>query len=227
MTDAALQRGGPGPGGDNILINGKNKNNVNGGGSYSSFQFTPGKKHLLRLTCTSVDNPIRVSIDGHTMQVVTSDLVPVKPITVDSVLVGVGQRYNVIVTANQTAGNYWMRAEVERACFQTNGGAGRAIVNYASVPLDTPSTNTTVTSSGCLAPGTLEPWVKNNVGSVNAFLNQSKSLNVNIDLPGKLVRQSASIVNVLLTRSGHRRRHQQSEHCHLGNKHVRHRHHVG
>lgn len=185
LTTQSLQHAAPGPPGDNVLINGKNKNIVNSGGSYSSFTFTPGKKHLLRLVNIGVDNHLRVSIDGHNMTVITSDLVPVKPFTVNSVLLGVGQRYEVIVEANQAAGNYWLRAEAEAACRVGNKNKGKAIIHYSNVPVGEPTTNTTAISNGCNEPGALVPWVPNNVGNATTFQQQASSLGVNIDLPGK------------------------------------------
>lgn len=183
-SSQALQQASPGPAGDNILINGKNKNTINNGGSYGQFRFTPGKKHLLRLVNTAMDNAIRVSIDGHKMQVITSDLVPIKPITVDSVMLSPAQRYNVIVTADQNTANYWMRATVENACSAANSGVGKAIIRYAGATSDEPTTTTTATIVGCNEPGTLAPWVKNTVGNVDLLKQQVRNLDVNIQLPG-------------------------------------------
>lgn len=183
LTNAALQRGGPGPSSDNILIGGKNKNTINGGGSYSQYSFTPGKKHLLRLINSAVDNAIRVSIDNHQMQLVTSDLVPVKPLSVDSVLLSAGQRYDVIVTANQTVGNYWMRATVENACQNGNKGSGLAVVSYIGAKSGNPTTKSTAVDNGCTEPSPLTPWVPNTVGSVSQFQSQATNLNVNLEIP--------------------------------------------
>lgn len=177
---AALQRGGPGPGGDNILINGTNKNTINGAGTYATTQVAKNKKHRIRLVNTSVDNAIRVSIDSHTMQIVTSDFVPVKPLSVTSVVLAIGQRYDVIVTANQAVGNYWIRANVELACASANSGAGLAILSYAGAAIANPTTSAWSAVANCQAPSPLTPWVINNVGSVDAFKAQVTSLNVDI-----------------------------------------------
>lgn len=91
----------------------------------------PVKKYLLRIINTSFDTTFVVSIDNHLMQIVTTDFVPISPYTNTSVLVGIGQRYNVIVEANPIVnedtgpldlnGNYWIRTEVAN-CFQMKGG---------------------------------------------------------------------------------------------------------
>lgn len=53
------------------------------------------------------------SIDNHTLQIVSADFVPIHPYQNTSVLVTIGQRYNVIVEANDpldSDGSYWVRA---------------------------------------------------------------------------------------------------------------------
>lgn len=85
-ANANLQNGGgPPPTPGTILINGTNGVN---GGQFATLNFTSGKAHRLRLVNTAVDAAIRVSIDGHQMQVITSDFVPIHPIVTDSVLLG-------------------------------------------------------------------------------------------------------------------------------------------
>ena len=74
---------------------------------------TLGKLHRLRIINTAIDNAIRVSIDGHQMQVITADFVPIHSVFTDSVLLGVAQRYDVIINATQPVGHYWMRAVAE------------------------------------------------------------------------------------------------------------------
>ena len=55
------------------------------------------------------------SIDNHTIQVIGADFVPINPYKNTSVLVGIGQRYHVIVEASDPLhekggdGNYWIR----------------------------------------------------------------------------------------------------------------------
>jgi len=146
---AGLQQNGPGPDGSNILINGTNKNSAGTTGKYLQATLTKGKTHRFRLINMSVDNAIRVSLDGHTMQLITADFVPIHPVTVDSVLLAIGQRYEVIITANQTPGNYWFRAEAEAAgCLSYNDGSGLAIFSYKGAKKGTPTTKSTYTNGG-------------------------------------------------------------------------------
>ena len=46
-----------------------------------------------------------VSLDNHPFQVITSDFVPIKPYYADWIFLGIGQRYDVVINANQTSGN--------------------------------------------------------------------------------------------------------------------------
>lgn len=99
---------------DNGLINGTMTSKY--GGSYALTTLTPGKKHRLRLINTSVDNHFMVSLDGHQLQVITSDFVPIVPYNTTWIFLGIGQRYDVIITADQAPENYWFRAEVQDGC---------------------------------------------------------------------------------------------------------------
>lgn len=82
---------GSGPGfSDNILVNGTNKNSVGDGGNYHVTRIESGKTYRVRLINVSTDNALRVSLDGHTLQVITADSVPIRPFTADSLMLNVG-----------------------------------------------------------------------------------------------------------------------------------------
>lgn len=133
------QIGGGPPDANNILINGTN-NYGSTGGVYQQVTVTSGKKHRLRLINTSVDHFFRVKLDDHPFTVMTSDFVPVKAIPgQDWVLIGIGQRYDVVFTANQTAGTYWFRAEVATDCASGAAGSGRALFTYSGQTVSEPT----------------------------------------------------------------------------------------
>ncbi|KAK0615565.1 Cupredoxin [Bombardia bombarda] len=98
------------PPSDNLLFNGKNINPLGPGGEYAKVKLAAGKRHRLRLINTSADNTFSISIVGHTMTVISADFVPVVPYPTDQIYIAVGQRYDVIIEANQPAGAYWMNA---------------------------------------------------------------------------------------------------------------------
>jgi len=58
--------------------------------------------------------PLTFSIDNHALTIMSVDGVPHRPHTVSSLDMYPGQRYGVVVEANQPIGNYWIRAEFGR-----------------------------------------------------------------------------------------------------------------
>ncbi|KAF1979684.1 laccase precursor [Bimuria novae-zelandiae CBS 107.79] len=168
----------PPPTGDNILVNGTNKKGTTG--KYNNVAIESGKKYRLRLVNPSVDIAIRVSLDGHPFTVIATDFVPVQPYDSNWVLIGIGQRYDVVFTANQTAGNYWFRAEAHNPCISFNNGVGRSIFTYKTATLADP---TSVALSG--APTTCEdprptPKIAKNVPK-DTFRVQAQNLPVAFD----------------------------------------------
>jgi hypothetical protein len=172
-----LQRNVGPPPGDTILINGTNKN-VKGGGNYNQVRLTKGKKYRLRLINMSLDNYIRVSLDKHVFQVITADFVPVKPFYTDWILISIGQRYDVVIFADQTAGNYWFRAEPATDCRSTNNFPGRAIFSYDNVTVATPTTSAANFVADCIEP-LPSPFWKQPVPNGN-FSSIASSLNVGL-----------------------------------------------
>ena len=83
----------------------------------------PNKKYLMRIINTSFTTTFIFSIDNHILRVVSADFVPIVPYETTSILVGIGQRYNVIVEAKPqidpenpvplpTDGNFWIRTNI-------------------------------------------------------------------------------------------------------------------
>ncbi|KAL2200169.1 multicopper oxidase-domain-containing protein [Corynascus similis CBS 632.67] len=126
-----VSNGAP-PDSDNVLFRGKNINPDGPGGAYDRITLTPGKKHLLRLINPSVDNSFTVSLVGHTFTVVATDLVPVTPTVRSTLFMGVGQRYDVIIEANQPVANYWFNATLEAGgnCGTSRNRYPAAIFHY-------------------------------------------------------------------------------------------------
>jgi FtsP/CotA-like multicopper oxidase with cupredoxin domain len=113
-----VKNGGP-PSMDNTLINGTAPYNCVGstnadcigGGQYFKTEFVAGTTYKIRVINVGIDMTFRFQIDAHDFQVVAMDLVPIVPYTTDNILVGIGQRYEIIVNANATNdGDYWLRA---------------------------------------------------------------------------------------------------------------------
>lgn len=80
---------------------------------YSSFKFTSGKNHLLRLVNTGSNAVQKFAIDGHTMQVIANDFMPVEPYNTSMIALGVGQRADVIVYGSEKPEDkFWLRSNI-------------------------------------------------------------------------------------------------------------------
>ncbi|KAJ4991265.1 multicopper oxidase [Stagonosporopsis vannaccii] len=160
------QRGPPLP--DNILVNGTHIN-ANGGGSYAKMTVTKGKKYRLRIINTSVDSTFSVSLDGHPFTVMTADFVPIKPYIADQLTLAIGQRYDVMFEANQTASNYWFRVGYGTDCGNNNiltkGIQLGAILSYSGAPSGNPTTTGVALRTTCTDEDRfkLVPFVPNTV----------------------------------------------------------------
>lgn len=162
-------RFGP-PTATNYILNGKNVKTSGSGGSRSQWTFQPGKKHMLRFMNAGADNHFKVQIDGHSMIVVSSDLTPIQPYRTNELSIATGQRYDVIVEANQTPGNFWLRAMIAADCsFNDNAGTGIAngIISYAGASSGLPTTKPFPHSDACVDEplAALQPIVTTSVDS--------------------------------------------------------------
>jgi FtsP/CotA-like multicopper oxidase with cupredoxin domain len=131
---------------DTGLINGTMKGAS--GGKYHVTTLKKNKKHRFRLINTGIDNNFAVSIDGHQITVITSDFVPIKPFTTSAITINIGQRYDVIINANQDVGNYWLRADVATDCGRNRNPTNiKSIIRYEGAPDEEPITLNTLTKS--------------------------------------------------------------------------------
>ncbi|ETS76617.1 hypothetical protein PFICI_12004 [Pestalotiopsis fici W106-1] len=109
---------------ENGLINGLNPFDCDGStdaaciGTSERYEinFEQGKKYLLRIVGIQADGWMKFTIDNHNLTVIANDLVPIEPYTTTNVILASGQRYDVIVEANQDVDNYWLRAIYQTAC---------------------------------------------------------------------------------------------------------------
>jgi hypothetical protein len=133
------------------------------------------KRYLLRLINTSFSTTFVFSIDNHNLTIVSADFVPIYPYSNTSVLIGIGQRYNVIVEANPIANagqpirskDFWMRTYVAECTntakypknYETNGILrydASSIVNPVSLPWNGVSKKCSDETYSSLVP--ILPW---------------------------------------------------------------------
>ncbi|KAF2839016.1 multicopper oxidase [Patellaria atrata CBS 101060] len=97
----------------------------------SKFKFEKGKVHRLRLINSGAEGIQKFSIDGHTMKVIANDFVPVKPYDTNVVTLGIGQRTDVLVTANgERTDAVWMRSQINLPCGVSLQGTSLAAIYY-------------------------------------------------------------------------------------------------
>ncbi|KAJ9149438.1 Laccase-2-like protein 4 [Pleurostoma richardsiae] len=131
---------------DNGLINGTNvygdDDDSSQTGSRFTTQFTSGTSYRIRLVNAAVDTHFKFSIDNHTLTVIATDLVPIVPYTTEILNIGMGQRYDIIVTADQsaTASNFWMRAIPQIACSDNDSTDNIKGIVYYGDSAGTPTT---------------------------------------------------------------------------------------
>ncbi|RWA08985.1 hypothetical protein EKO27_g6120 [Xylaria grammica] len=125
---------------ENGLINGTNV--YDDAGSRFETTWVSGTSYRLRLVNAAADTHFKFTIDNHTMEVIAMDFVPIVPYTTDILAISMGQRYDVIVTANATADNYWMRAIAQTTCSENeNPDNIKGIIRYDSTSTDDPTSS--------------------------------------------------------------------------------------
>ena len=65
----------------------------------TTFTAKPGQRIRIRIVNAASDTAFRVALAGHSMTVTHTDGYPVVPTEVDALLLGMGERYDVLVTA--------------------------------------------------------------------------------------------------------------------------------
>jgi FtsP/CotA-like multicopper oxidase with cupredoxin domain len=109
---------------DLCFLQTSDSNLIQGRPNGTTFRFTPGKKHRLRLINAGSEGMQKFTIDGHNMTIIANDFVPVEPYQSQVVTLGIGQRTDVIVTGLPNAtGEYWMRSNLSDCSLKTNAAA--------------------------------------------------------------------------------------------------------
>ncbi len=170
------------PSSDNVLFNGININPHGAGGSYRRITLTPGLKHRLRIINPSVENTFTLSLVGHTMTVIATDF-RAGAASRRSARCGWawGQRYDVIITANQAVGNYWFNATLPPGpCGVSANPHPAAIFSYTGAS-GTPTTpGTAPPDPRCSDPTGWSPVVSKSAAVASFTVTPGDTLNTNI-----------------------------------------------
>ncbi|KAF5364359.1 hypothetical protein D9756_001110 [Leucocoprinus leucothites] len=126
---------------------------INGVGRYvggppvplSVVKVDPGKRYRLRLISMSCAPYFTFSIDNHDLTVIEVEGTPIIPYTVNTIPLYAGQRYSVVLNANQPTDNYWIRALPDSGWNGLekgfDGGVNSAILRYTGAPDQEPTTS--------------------------------------------------------------------------------------
>lgn len=110
------------------------------------------------------------------MTVIANDLVPIVPYTKDSLLISIGQRYDIIVEANAAPGNYWLRSGWQSAC-ATNGAPDgmTGIIRYDRSSTEDPTSTGRTPSTFCGDEDLwkLVPYLAQDVGTITEVEEES------------------------------------------------------
>lgn len=99
----------------NYLINGKGTiresattNSKSTSVPLEVFRVTKGQRYRFRLI-TSVSHacPVALEIENHSMLIIASDSYNLKPVTVNSLTMNAGERYDIVIDANQDGGKFF------------------------------------------------------------------------------------------------------------------------
>ncbi|KAF8987472.1 hypothetical protein BGZ52_004371 [Haplosporangium bisporale] len=158
---------------DNGLINGRNSfncssdaqalfptgNKCTNGAPLATFNFKTGLTYRIRLINTGAFADFQFSIDDHMLTVIEADGIDMQPVAVQRLPIHVAQRYSVLVKANQTVGNYYVRATMNTNCFDVPNPAldplVKAVIHYEGAPVTQSFNSTDWTVSG-MAPVCLD-----------------------------------------------------------------------
>ncbi|MCO5574812.1 hypothetical protein L7F22_028605 [Adiantum nelumboides] len=143
-------------------------------GATTMFNVTQGKTYLLRIINAAVNFQLYFGVAGHNLTVVEADAEYTKPYNTPYIVLAPGQTTNVLLTANQTMGQYYMAASVFSPAptgpVPFPQTATTAILNYAK------SSSNANSSTNVTALGALPKFpAYNDVQAVQAFFQGLRS----------------------------------------------------
>ncbi|KAK3108165.1 hypothetical protein FSP39_002376 [Pinctada imbricata] len=106
-----------------------------------TFKVKQGKFYRFRIINAGQIYPFRVSIDQHRIAVIATDGFDTEPEVAESVIIGNGERFDILVHADQPVDNYWVRVETlerTRDDVPMKPGKSFAILRYDGAPDERP-----------------------------------------------------------------------------------------
>ncbi|CAE6492618.1 unnamed protein product [Rhizoctonia solani] len=128
---------------DSGLINGRGRYNGGPAAPWSVFTVQKGKRYRFRVINNGALGYYTFQIDGHPLKIIEADGIAHQPYTVNSLDIHPGERYSIVVEANQTVGNYWIRAPItaRRSSSTLDPELVKAVLRYEGAPAQDPNTS--------------------------------------------------------------------------------------
>jgi len=134
------------------LFNGRGRFNGGPEVAYDVTPVTTGKRYRFRVINMSARSSFMISVDNHDLTVIETDGVGTQPLTGNKINILAGQRYSLVLTANQPVANYWINAVLAGGNPDRNPELnvllGRGILRYAGAPNAEPTTPMTLGPDG-------------------------------------------------------------------------------
>lgn len=104
-----------------------------------------------------------VCFEGHNVTVIAADAVPIQPFTASCLDINAGQRYDVLLTANNAIANYWISVHSQ---YRLGSPSGYAVLRYVN------ATSGVFPLTPTPQPGLVAPWnlTRLNALAINANL---------------------------------------------------------
>jgi|SRR5699024_2907988 len=116
------------------------------------FEAKPGQRVRIRLINASADTIFALALGDHDLSVTQSDGFPVEPVTAKALYLGMGERYDMVVTMKDG-----MFPLVARPVGKTSGGQGLAVLRTGSGSVPAPDVQVRELDGEVLIGSTLEP----------------------------------------------------------------------
>ncbi|KAF9233715.1 laccase [Melanogaster broomeanus] len=127
---------------DSLLINGLGRYDGGPSTPLSVINVVHGKRYRIRLLNMACKPDYLFSIDSHTFTVIEADGESTRPLVVDSIPISPAQRYSLILEANQTVDNYFIRVTPTTYNASSDNGLNSAILRYSGAPIEDPQNRT-------------------------------------------------------------------------------------
>nr|AGO04563.1 laccase 8 [Lentinula edodes] len=155
-----------------------------------------GTRYRFRIINQSARNVFTMSVDSHNLTVIETDGTPTTPMTVNEIQMLAGQRYSVVLEANQPVDNYWINAPYTGGSpavnLNQNATLARAILRYQGAP----ETDPTAPMSLGPAESELNALVEANLRPLVAQAAPEPDINITLNLVVTAGRAQWNVNNV-------------------------------